>query len=58
MSQVHVAQIKVAHHTYKQITSHPWKIYYGVATDSRIDQITGLFCRIWSLLQGSVAKET
>jgi len=23
---------------------------YGVATVSRIDKITGLFCRIWSLL--------
>ena len=31
---------------------------YGVATISRIDKITGLFCRISSLLQGSFAKET
>jgi len=33
-------------------------VYYGVATVSRIDKITGLFCRILSLLQGSFAKET
>ena len=31
---------------------------YGVATVSKIDKITGLFCRISSLLQGSFAKET
>jgi len=31
---------------------------YGVATISRIDKITGLFCRIWSLLHRSFAKET
>ena len=31
---------------------------YGVATDSRINKIIGLFCRILSLLQGSFAKET
>jgi len=31
---------------------------YGVATVSRIDKITGLFCRISSLLKGSFAKET
>ena len=31
---------------------------YGVASVSRIDYITGLFCRILSLLQGSFAKET
>ena len=31
---------------------------YGVATVSRIDKITGLFCRISSLLYGSFAKET
>jgi len=29
-----------------------------VNTVSRIDKITGLFCRILSLLQGSFAKET
>ena len=32
--------------------------HYGVATDSRIDQIIGLFCRIMSLLQGFLTKET
>ena len=32
--------------------------WYGVATDSRIDKIIGLFCRIMSLLQGSFTKET
>jgi len=32
--------------------------YGGVATVSRIDKITGLFCRIWSLLYGSFAKES
>jgi len=31
---------------------------YGVATISRLLKIIGLFCRIWSLLQGSFAKET
>ena len=29
-----------------------------MATISRLLQITGLFCRIYSLLQGSFAKET
>jgi len=33
-------------------------LYYGVATISRLLKITGLFCRIQSLLQGSFAKET
>ena len=31
---------------------------YEVATVSRIDKIIGLLCRIWSVLQGSFAKET
>jgi len=31
---------------------------YGVATVSRIDKITGLFCRISSLFKGSFSKET
>ena len=31
---------------------------YGMAIDSRIDQMIGLFCRIMSLLQGSFTKET
>jgi len=31
---------------------------YGVATTCRLLKITGLFCRIQSLLQGSFAKET
>jgi len=31
---------------------------YGVATVSRIHKITGLFCRMSSLLQGSFAKPT
>ena len=31
---------------------------YGVATISRLLQITGLFCRMLSLLQGFLAKET
>ena len=30
----------------------------GVATISRLLEITGHFCRIWPLLQGSFAKET
>ena len=33
-------------------------VTYGVATVSRIDKIVRLFCRIYSLLQGSCAKET
>jgi len=33
-------------------------LWYGVAADSRIDKITGLFFRIMSLLQGSFTKET
>jgi len=33
-------------------------IMYGVATISRLLQIIGLFCRIWTLLSGSFAKET
>jgi len=32
--------------------------YHGVATISRLLKITGLFCRISSLLEGSFAKET
>ena len=32
--------------------------YYGLATVSRIDKITGLFCTILSLLEGSFATET
>ena len=36
-----------------QISNH-----YGVAMISRLFEIIGLFCRIWSLLQGSFAKET
>jgi len=31
---------------------------YGVATISRLHKIAGLFCRISSLLYGSLAKET
>ena len=47
--------------------SHMWLICdsfnlvcmgYGVATMSRLLENIGLFCRIWSLLQGSFAKET
>jgi len=34
------------------------QVSYGVATDSRIDKIIGLFSRIMSLLQGSCTKET
>jgi len=33
-------------------------MYYGVATISRLLKITGLFCRIQSLLQGSFANGT
>ena len=33
-------------------------VTYGVATVSRIDKIIGPFCRIYSRLQGSCAKET
>ena len=32
--------------------------HYGVATIIRLLKMTGLFCRILSLLQGSFAKET
>ena len=35
-------------HTY--INMMMWRRFYGVATVSRIDKITGLFCRIASLL--------
>jgi len=31
---------------------------YGVATVSRLLKIIGLFCKMYSLLQGSFAKET
>ena len=31
---------------------------YGVATISTLLKIIGFFCRIWSLLYGSFAKET
>jgi len=31
---------------------------YGVATISKLLEITGLSCRIQSLLEGSLAKET
>jgi len=34
------------------------QIRYAVATISRLYKITGLFCRISSLLQGSFAEET
>jgi len=34
------------------------KLRYGVATNSRLLEIVGLFCKISSLLQGSFAKET
>jgi len=34
------------------------KLRYGVAKISRLLTIIGLFCRMWSLLQGSFAKET
>ena len=33
-------------------------LWYGVATISRLLKITGLLCRISSLLLGSSAKET
>jgi len=42
--------------TYRPIDLHTCT--YGVATISRLLKIIGLFCRIWSLLQGSFAKET
>ena len=35
-----------------------WHAMYGVATICRLLKIIGLSCRIWSLLQGSFAKET
>ena len=35
-----------------------WHATYGVATICRLLKIIGLSCRIWSLLQGSFAKET
>ena len=38
--------------------SCPIWLRYGVATISRLLKITGLFCRILSLVQGSFAKET
>ena len=40
------------------LMSHDMPETYGVATVSRIDKITGLFCRKMFLLQGSFAKET
>jgi len=49
-------------HAYDQVVPHLKetrnKHRYGVATVSRIDLITGLFCRISSLLYGSLAKES
>jgi len=36
-------------HTNKYIYTYMYVCWYGVATVSRIDKITGLFCRIWSL---------
>jgi len=48
-------------YTYKQIhsLSHSHSsTSYGVATTSRLLNIIGLFCRIWSLLQGFFAQET
>jgi len=33
-------------------------LYYWVVTINRLPKITGLFCRISSLLEGSCAKET
>jgi len=49
-------------HTHTQTHRHtaptPKLITYRVATISRLLKITGLFCRISSLLQGSFAKET
>ena len=47
-----VFQLKARSHSQKT------RRYYGVATISRLLKITGLFCRISSLLQGSFAKET
>jgi len=38
------------------MTLSVWR--YGVATIGRLFKITGLFCRILSLLQGSFANET
>ena len=45
----------------KKVNKRPFCVrcfIYGVATDSRIDKIIGLFCRIMSLLQDSFIKET
>jgi len=45
----------------KNVNKRPFCVrcfIYGVATDSRIDKITCLFCRIMSLLQDSFTKET
>ena len=39
-------------------TLHVYAVAYGVASISRLLKITGLFCRIQSLSQGSFAKET
>jgi len=45
--------------TKSNISTSPMSITgYGVATISRIDKILRLFCRILSLLQNPLAKET
>ena len=63
----HVTHINESFHTCRWVTTHvcmrhvthineSWYTY-GVATVSRINKIVGLFCRIWSLLYASFAKE-
>jgi len=46
-------------HIYTAITTvYIYTRYIYICTISRLLIIIGLFCRIWSLLQGSFAKET
>ena len=59
----HVILMNESCQAYKHVThmnaSTPRQVeQYGVATINRLLKIIGLFCRIYSLLQGSFAKET
>jgi len=51
-------QVMRVHNEKCRIVGMMGKDPYGVATISRLLKITGLFCRLSSLLQGSFAKET
>ena len=58
----HVTHTDESCHTYEWVMSYIRKsrcvIHDGVATIGRLLKIIGFFCRIWSLLLGSFAKET